>query len=435
MKIMSILPVESSNATVYNQVGKIGLAENEDFELTFTPTEIVVYISGVLAHTITSTNFGNFRDIKDVTLMDNFILVIDGNHILKIDLNTSPATFITFFGGYGGSDSEYKFQNPSRVIYDETVSKIYVWDKGNKNLKVYNKEFSHLETITLGDVLDVNAFNDVVYTLNSSTVKNINTNFEFNHGVENVQGIVIDSTQEGFLWVNNSSSVFKFTVNGLNVGTHTGLDNVLDVFRRGTRLHILNDTTWKVTLDFAFTQTVKGGFEFPNPVSSIYVDPDEFVNDWVINDTNFKLFENIDEFNLALTGEFVVDLNAESEIFGISVEPVTAVGCDIDCNFFISQDEVVACNILNRTIDNIYDLMVKTGNKLQGIDNIVANDNLLSSFAPSETVPISWSIGAQSCEGVEPQLFNPNFTPITFAEFDSPLLSCNPMNTGCVSGI
>ena len=428
----SVLPLNSQTCMEYTQTGKVGIFITNKYELTFHETEVVIFKGGVLYLTITETNFGKFRNIKDVIIIDDFILILDGNHILKINIANDPFEFITFFGGYGGSSSEFKFQNPEKIIYDIPNENIYIWDKGNSKIKIYNKAFIHNNTITISSTaLDVNVYDNVVYVLETDKVTFDNT--FINHDVANPSKLEIDNTQKGFLWVCGSELIKKYTIKGLNTGDYTNFINIKDLVRIGNKLHILVGDVWWVNLDYAFTQTIKKDFNFHNPISGIYVNPNEYINDWVINDIMFKVFDNLDGLNTSLTGKFVAGRNAQSSITQVNIDSSPTSSLTANCDYFIAHDEVVACNVYNRVSDELYDMFIQTSDKLLGL-NTFLNDDTLSTNNPNiDLTPINWSIEAQSCDGIKPQLFNPNFTPITFAELQTPTLSCNPLTGGCLS--
>jgi len=51
-------------------------------------------------------------------------------------------------------------------------------------------------------------------------------------------------------------------------------------------------------------------------------------------------------------------------------------------------------------------------------------------------IPTNWTIGAQSCDGLMPQLFNPSFTPMSLMELNNPILSGHALTSdGCVSPV
>jgi hypothetical protein len=433
----NVIPIDSTTCDVYDQVGKTGLYIDDTYEVTYTPTSLIIYKLGVLYQQIDKTSFGKFVDIKSVMIVDDFIYIIDGNYILKVDITTNPALFVTFFGGYGGQSTSYKFRTPTIIKFDETSQRFYIWDRGNKVIKIYTKELSFIDIYDLGDALGMDIIDGVIYKLTGGEFTNTESGATFRHEVETPNGIIIDNTQSGFLWIYNVTQILKYTIGGLLVGTYD-MTRISDVARHGTKLYVIDFNNAEeivdqldvviANLDYSFTQTISTTDEHKFSLSDTYIHPDEFASDWVINDTMYKVFDTMDDFNLSLTGVFVANLDAGSNLGSITTESRPISGVDIDCSFYQTQDEIISCSSLQRPIKDLYDLMDYTRIRLTGLETI---DSL--SGVGGGTSQLCWSLGVQSCEGVSPQLFNTNFTPLSFIELSNPIFECDPLTSCCLS--
>ena len=428
----TVLPLDSMVCSEYDQVDKTGIYVDGEYEVTFTPTTLMIYKLGVLYQQITETSFGKFVNIKSVTIVDDHIYIIDGLYLLKLDISSPLAEFITFFGGYGGSEASYKFALPLRITFDETTQKFYIFDKTNKVIKIYTKELSYEKSLAIGASLGVDVVGGIIYTLTETEYVEVDSGVAFDHSVSSPKGIVVDSSQSGFLWIYNNTQIMKYTTGGLHVGTYE-MTRISDVNRYGTKLFVIDYSDDDpevplhevvVNLDYSYTQTISTSNEHKFGLSAAYLHPDELASDWVINDTMFKVYDNLNDFNLSLTGRFVANLDTSSKLGSITTEPVDIEGVDIDCEYFQTQDEIVSCSSLNRPIIQIYSLMEETRVRLIGLDVIDEEDG-------GSSTALCWSLGAQSCEGVKPQLFNTNFTPLSFVELSNPIFDCDPLTGAC----
>lgn len=431
----NVLPIDSVTCDVYDQVDKIGIYIDDIYEITFTPTTLIIYKSGVIDQQIDETDFGKFINIKSVSVVGDYIYIIDGDYVLKLDITITPALFVTFLGGYGGGTASYKFRSPTRIIFDETTQRFYIWDRGNKVVKIYTKELSFESNYSLGDALGMDVVGGVIHKITDTEYIDTENGISFRHGVEAPKGLTIDSYQSGFLWIYNNTQILKYTIGGLHVGTYN-MTHISDVFRHGTKLYVIDyngaeelvDQLDEViaNLDYSYTKTISTSSGHKFELSDVYIHPDELASDWVINDTLFKTFDTLDKFNESLTGVFIANLDAGSNLGGISTESRPISGVDISCDFYQTQDEIISCSSLQRPIKSLYGLMDDTRIRLTGLEVI---DGL--SGVGGVTSQICWSLGAQSCEGITPQLFNTNFTPLSFVELSNPIFECDPLTGSC----
>jgi len=137
--------------------------------------------------------------------------------------------------------------------------------------------------------------------------------------------------------------------------------------------------------------------------------------------------------NQRVFGSFQSSFDIDGNLTDVFVvESPLSESCSVDCNYYQSTDEIISCNSWKRSMEVFFNLLEKTRDRLLGISNFeptLSSDSLSgTSFIDS----INWSIGAQDCCDVEPQLFNPQLTPISLFELSNPVLSCHPLSSvGC----
>lgn len=430
----TLLPFDSIACDEYS-TGNVGVVANDSYEVTYTPTNIKIYKKGVLDQTITETQYGQFVNILDVALDGDDLYILDGRFVLKIKINTVPFQFSVFFGGLGSKTSEYRFREPVSLHVDN--GNLYVFDVANQIIKQYNDFLAFEKNIETDGAIAVDIYNGEVYQITETSFSYGDTKFQ--HGVEGASKFILDRTQYGFFWVGSSTKLKKFALNGLEIYDSDRTD-LSDFERIGTSLLLVEGVSGTVNreLEYQFTSSILSGEDLLYPLSAIEINPDEFITDMVVNDSIYKFYEMLDDFNKRIFGEYVTILDAGSNYTSVVVSAleVSGVGIDFNDQLFHKNDERISCHAWDRTIGAFFDMMDSTRDRLFGIDTFDAsalsgalsgsplNVDLLSYFTN-----ISWSVGAQSCEGVEPQLFNPIFTPISWEELNNPALSCIPLTS------
>jgi hypothetical protein len=479
----SVLPLETLTCPEYGD-DILGLKTSDKFEVTFTKNEITIYQKGVLQQTITQTQFGRFFDIRDVALNGDVLFVLDGNFVLKLDIESNPFKFLTFFGGVGSKSSEYKFKDPVKIILDK--GQLYIFDQDTQVLKHYNEFLSFVVNIDVAGVVDVDVVDGVIYKVTTSEL--IFKDQVIRHGIPEVDKILVDKTQEGFLWVGSTTLLKKYAFNGLEIYSNTRED-LISIDRYGTSLMVIDGGSVVREIEYQFVTTIlsEDGLAFPK--ETILIHPDELNSDMVVNDSIQKLYTLLNSFNQKIVGKFVSTLDAESNYVsvdvgvlypieddfleiegdGLTIEDVYTklesegviiggghllyeivdisgerqfivigqtpefTGSDVivlNHQAFHRHDEIVSCHAWDRTLDVVFDIITYIKNRLIGVEVFNVDSGIPDSLPANDVsfvTKINWSLGSQSCEGIEPQLFNPNFTPLSLEELSIPELSCHSL--------
>jgi len=420
----NILPIDSTPCVEYGD-DVIGVDINSSYEVIHTKKEIRVYKLGVLLQTLKLTQFGEFFDIRGVALNGNELYILDGNFIIKLTLTDTTFNFVSFFGGTGNNTEEYLFTKASKIIVDGGL--LYIMDIGAGVLKAYNSNLSFLEFIDITGAISVDVVGGVVYEITPEFIRYNEVSIA--HGITNPLLITVDSVQLGFVWVANSNEIKKFATNGLFIASRVET-TMTDLVRYGTGLFRVSSGVMNHDLEYQFSQSILDGSGFATPLSAINILPDELATDYVVNDSFVKIYNNLDDFSQRVNGRFVSTLDGESNLLDISIEPVSSIGLTFDHQILHRHDEVVSCHPWERTFSKLYSLLEDTRDQLFGIevfDTSVSATAALSANSTDYLDSINWSLGAQSCCGVTPQLFNPQLTPLSLKELSVPALSCIPL--------
>ena len=105
------------------------------------------------------------------------------------------------------------------------------------------------------------------------------------------------------------------------------------------------------------------------PLSSITIQPDEFIQDWVYNKSILRLAKNFDILYKAISSKFNISLDSAGNLQITSAVPFSTgslSATDIKGTFVLTQDlfvhsnEFVTSSVVNRTLQNLYNLQLQT---------------------------------------------------------------------------
>jgi len=359
----SVIPIDSIRCPEFdidkdNLKGMAMLPSNPDIQVTYTSKKIYVYKNGIIYKTIEETELGTFKDIQDIILYKEFMYIMDGGVVIKVKDYISELVFLTFFGGYGGKTSEYKFRNPSKFSIDYKTGNIYVWDKGNGVIKKYTEDFSYTDTIEMNGI-NFDVFDDKLYILYENYIDVIDedsTNI-YSISVDSCVNILIDFVQEGFLWIASEDKITKISTNGLMVGEYA-VNGFKDFSRSGTKLHIITNDGWVNTLDYSFSQTILK--DDINKLLSMLETPvlfesDELCSDVAINRIIINTHNTIEELVKSTIGKFIKYIKPNGSIEDIQVATIPPLEYKVPCGSYVRSDEMVSCHTINRVFGKIFE--------------------------------------------------------------------------------
>lgn len=417
----SRLPIDFDICTDYNTDAQ-GFRVEGDYELTFTANNVSYYTQGLLIKSLDETQFGNFFNIKDVQLYNSKIYVLDDNFLLLLDPN-DDFDIKTYFGGFG--NDEYLFNKPTKIVVDPLTGNIHILDKGNSRIVTYNQNLSYVSEFQVSGVIDFDYDGNFYILTSSSVVEHDGTTLvnKFNHQQIGVHTIELDGVQSGFLWVVGDTGVVKYTVAGIHLSDYDGeYGQVNDIHRDQTSLYLSTELSGTIrSLDYQSSSTIlSSDAECLYTLSSTQFLPEEMNSDMVFNDVLEKIYETLNNLNQNIVGRFVTIFDEQSNVQQVTVEPFDVQPLEFDCKTTQRVDEIISCHSWNRAMCSIYNNILDVFDRVLGIERV----DSLNSDDPQDYIPINWTLGAQTCDGQEPQLFNPSFTPISWAELSNPALSC-----------
>lgn len=155
-----------------------------------------------------------------------------GLYVLDVaPLSVTPITVSLYFERVGTSIDAHALHNPTD-IHVSNVGTVYVADNGNQCIKVYNTSLAWLATITHSDFGATNApisvttsnatilvltSNGTVYVFDEAT-RTFTTKWTAASGSTYIRSNIL---QPGFVDIVSPTSIVKYTIDGLHVGTYS----------------------------------------------------------------------------------------------------------------------------------------------------------------------------------------------------------------------
>lgn len=375
--------------------------------------------------TLSSSQVDEFFRLTSLEIDSSYnLFLLDGNLVHRYDVsNPSTPEYVSFIGGFGGSSANYRFNNPNDMHID-LYDRLYINDYGNNVLKIFANDFQHIETIA-GQFQSITTDSSKIFALNRNgdiAVFDINSYQRLSTittNSPNPRRIYHDKVQNGFIYVVFDTSIRKYTIDGLLIGTFE-TPNTQNSFTGITKyendnyLYISDETNLYKVLDYSFTFTIKDDTkDFPHDLSCILVEPQELQTDYIYNDSFGKLKENFNCLVESITGQFVNVVSEFQDEFVsnniLALSSTITEYCSCDCNLKIGQNEIFSSNVLNRPITYLC-------NCLNDIKiNFIDSQNI--ALDPTSGINCEWN--SFSCGDGGPRRINCNSNPYSWKELTS----------------
>jgi hypothetical protein len=325
----------------------------------------------------------DFVDVRAIGLDVNFdnehrIYILDsGRHrllVFNIDFNTNKWKLLYDWGGLGGKNAKTKLNTPNDMFID-TDNNIWVTDTGNLCVKKFTRSGTWLATIFCEDfnnfsipmstTLDEDGN---IYVLTTAGYCVFNSLYEYQKTIK----ILNDYTAEGlktitkcadggFFYICTPNRVIKISYAGIITGTigapygGTYVNSYHDSHRN---LLIANGKSIVKYIDKLDLLTLQINDVIPNwPMSDITIDSEEYMQDWVLNRSFARFWDNLEVFRRSLKGKFTYN-----EVNGVFYPVVRTFTIQEFVNFrnhknniYLGVNELVTADVINRCITKLYE--------------------------------------------------------------------------------
>ena len=170
--------------------------------------------------------------------------------------------------------------------------------------------------------------------------------------------------RDGFMYISYDKSIVKITKNGIFAGrfgdtfTGTSYDGISHDVKRN--LYVTNNNSIlkfyeKVTIDDVYTDT---GI-VPWDIDDIYINKDEYIQDWVYNRSISRMWDNIEIVKRSITAAISETTDDQGKIkniiVGFTTEQYTALfNSTPKEDVFIGINELVSADAINRCLSSLY---------------------------------------------------------------------------------
>jgi hypothetical protein len=369
----------------------------------------------------------NFLNIKSIVKYNNNIFVLDNlnNILVKYDasgfttdnnITNEQLIYLNSIGGFGTTTTKTEFNNPQSIAcYNNSL---YVLDSGNSCVKQFDVNLNWKQTFRLTrDFLNVYPVDIKIDSFGKAYVlTDKNKIFKYDIYFQNYEIIDLTNIKTGdetfiqlsfseydsnIFYVISDKNVYKKLVNNPTqlVGKYLFYLYNYNTAENITCFSSASCIDGDKNLVFS-TNNSKGkiGYFYDNlnlfdilsinnfdvyTLHDILLSEQEYIQNWVFNKSISKLLVNLIRLKDQIVGKFLAQRDSYGNIaFSgtryLTPNEIESVTIKQDINYFIGCNEYVSCAIVNRVLENIYNIQVDLASILNSdITNIPDLDKTL----------------------------------------------------------
>ena len=365
------------------------------------------YIEKVLTITQLDQGYGvAFKDVCDFEFNNNYLFVLDCelNRLIKYDasgfteLNTvtnNRLLYVDSIGNYGDQNSRTDFYDPKGITIVENF--IFVLDSGNKCIKKYDtnlnwkytyrlyKDFLSAYPIDIASDITGNLFvltdNDKLYIYNNNlTSKTIIDLFTTKQDGETFKKLVFSKSDSNVFYLYSDKNIYKKLVNKpydtvgkylLYLFKYDDPDEIIKTFASAPSLDLKSD----INILFS-TSNNKGKFGYFYDNLNLFdvlavrdfdiysfdennFSYDEYIQNWVFNKNISKLLLGLMRLRDEIIGKFIASKDYKGNITFTGTRYLLPAELDSiyfeqDVTFYVGNNELLTSSIINRPLIKLY---------------------------------------------------------------------------------
>jgi len=300
-------------------------------------------------------------ELKRLYILDNGKKIL---FVCRFDINNPSDIEIThYWGGNGSKEDRTKFNNPVDFCLDSQYN-LFVVDSDSLVIKVYNKNLNWIRNISLSKFnsdnkpLSISERNGLfsVSTTSGETIL-INQFGEESNSITKKDSInsVLNVLHEGIIYIISGKSLAKYTINNTFINEITYNDDIVDVVFDSYQSYIIFKDYILKFVDYIEIDKVinsnesLSGFDW----NTIYVNENEFVTDYIFNDSFKKIKDNTSLLNSRIDKKLFVDLDQYYRVINQTASSYSPSALT-DYPLFLGVNEPVLYDTINRGIHNLY---------------------------------------------------------------------------------
>ena len=334
----------------------------------------------------------NFVNLQAIGLDANFvtdprIYLLDSarNLVVVFSYNHSDNIWKLLYswGGLGGPNAQTKFNTPSDMLVDSS-NFVWITDTNNLCVKKFTRTGTWVATISdpsftitekpISTALDADN-NCYILTSNGISIFDSNNTYMRRIALDaySLEGLKsIETCRDGgFLYVTTSNRIIKIAYTGVIAGTfgeeyggtfkktfhdaHRNLyiSNGLSILKYIDKLDLIGLTN---------ADTILMGW----PMDHVYVQSDEYIQDWVLNRSFARFWDNLELFRRSLDGKFdhtTINNILYPIIRSFAVSEFSTFTFNKN-DIFVGINELVTADVFNRCIGKLYNCEVILSNMI-----------------------------------------------------------------------
>ena len=359
-----------------------GIGDNIHF--VSNKTSVKILSSDMFATEIAERTFkgigDDFINVQAIDLDADFdtdkrIYILDSGKyrvlVFNYDFELDRWRLMYSWGGLGGANSKNKFYDPTDLLVTDK-NQIWVTDYNNLCIKKYARTGTWLGTFKsdifnsknkpISTALDVD---NNIYVLTQTGIYKFDSSFNYIDGfklpqLENETAKRLTICRDGgFLYLCTDQSILKVTFDGVIIGifaTEYGGDYKSCYHDLNRNLYIVSTNAIVKYVDKLDIINLRTDVTSLWPMSSIHIEPNEYNQDWVINRSFARYWDNLEVFRRSIIGRFTYDV--------INDIPVPTVRTFTPQEYkllpytknqiYVGINEIVTADAINRCFDKLY---------------------------------------------------------------------------------
>lgn len=395
-KWQTLYTPENLSDNFLSEVQSIQILEN--YIIVCSKTIIEIYSNNESPTLITSFNkiqssetFENLvkafyvHSLERLYILDNekkIILICDYNIDAPSTINLSH-----YWGGVGAKEDRTKLNNPVDFCLDEN-NNLYIVDRDSGLIKVYNKNLNWIENVSLPAFSNSNLPISISYgfsrfSVTTSDGNTFITDKDFNvleTITRTAQKSILSPNDEGLVYLLNDSDLIKYTINNTYVSEKNLGVNLLNIEFDSRHLYVAGSNCIFKLVDFIQTNQIINNNESLSGFSwnSIFINENEFITDYIFNDSMKKINDNISLLNSRLENRLYLELD---ELGNTLNQFTSAYSPSAITNYpiLLATNEPVLYDTINRGLEFLY----------LNLDELKANADI-SIVYPNNNFNIQW---------------------------------------------
>lgn len=363
--------------------------------LCFNGTRLEIYdVSYSPSKTYSTNKIGNGEVFENPTALHysdelKRLYILDSGKklifVCNFDLSDPNNIEIThYWGGSGAKEDRTKFNNPVDFCVDNNYN-LYVVDSDSLVVKVYNKNLNWIRNITSNKFNSSNkpltiSENNGLFSITTSLGETILIDQFGNESgsitKKNSTNSVLNVLHNGIIYIISGKSLAKYTINNTFVNETTYNDNIIDVvFDLYHGYVIFSDYILKF-VDFIEIDKVINSNESLSGFNwnAIYLNENEFVSDYIFNDSFKKIKDNVSLLNSRIDKKLYVDLDQYYRVIN-QTSSAYSPSALTNYSLFLGVNEPVLYDTINRGINQLYSNVEELKSNIDATFSIPNNNN------------------------------------------------------------